>query len=152
MPGLVVTNPNAQPVPLHLASATLPAAGAKTNQAAWPFEPGTTEILASVTYTEGAAGGYVALFPMWTTPAGEVPGTVLDTTIDTSAAPTGKRRLYIEEDDGPVPADGGALKFTIAFDVKEGAPGATAFRLLAAEGGVTATPGVCAMALSGSKQ
>ena len=130
----------------HLASATLPAAGAFTNQTAFPLSPKHLRITVNVTYTYAAANGQVLLKPMWTIGGTEIQGTVEDTALDLSVAPFGRQSVYLHQVKGPIPQSGSALSFPFTFDCPAGA---TAFRCLAAEIGVTGTPGTCAITLSG---
>lgn len=130
----------------HLASGALPAAGANTSQAAAPITPHHKAITVSTTYTRGAAGGFVRLTPMWTIGGAEVQGTVKDEMLDTSTAPYGQQSIYQHQVNGPQPQSASALTFPFTFEVPAGA---TAFRALAAEAGVTGTPGTCSIALSG---
>lgn len=132
----------------HLASGVLPAAGAYTNQTAAPVVQSQASICATVTYTRGASGGFPRFRPMWSDGTTEAQGTVLNTAIDLSSPPAGRQSAYLWEIDGPAPSGAGAVSFTLSFDVQ---PGATTFRLLAAEAGVTASPGTCAIALAGQK-
>jgi hypothetical protein len=140
----LLVNPNAV---AHTASAALPAAGANTNPTAFPLSARHKRISAVVFYTRGAAGGYVRLTPKWTFgSAGEIQGTVINETLDESTVPQGDQTLDLHRVKGPQPQDGTALGFSFEWTVPAGA---TAFRVLAAEAGVTGTPGTCSIKLSG---
>lgn len=130
---------------VHLASQALPAAGAFTNQAAFTVPAGITEISFWVTYTRGAAGG----FPYLQVLIGNGTEEGNDITIDQNivvAQPLGTQNIYEQQLAGPIPASAAAITYVVAVRVPRGA---TKIRLIAAEGGVPATPGTIAIALAG---
>lgn len=128
----------------HLASAPLPAAGAFTSQVAHSLPPGAAYVSVYLTYTRGAAGGYPVVKAMLGTPSAEGAVAIMDPTV-TAAAPAETQPI------GPgvlvmaAPADGSPVTLAFTVDVRGGA---SKFRVLVAEAGVTATPGTCAVALS----
>jgi len=139
----------ALPITTHLTSAALPGSGAYTNQSVLNLVTAQTTVTAIVTYTRGTSGGFPRFKPMWTFASTEAQATTLEGTIDnTTSPPLGIQQLDMWAINGPKPADGTSISFTLSFDVQQGA---TAFRLLAAEAGQTGTPGTCAILLSGSK-
>ena len=137
-----ITN-NRIPRTAHLNSATLPAAGAYTSQTAYTVPEGVVSITAYVVYTRGAAGGQVVLRPQWSNGT----ETAYETAVSSSVATGGTLRNQIElrEILSPVVNTASAVTFAISFDVPAGA---TTFNLLAAEVGVTGTPGTCAITLT----
>ncbi len=128
----------------HLASAALPGAGAYTNQSAYSIPDGAQFITCWIAYTRGAAGGYAKFKAMLGNGTEESACPVVDPVI-TVVQPHGRTLFYPNELVGPTPPDASAVGWIVTFDVRGGA---TAFRLLAAELGVTATPGTCAIALT----
>lgn len=126
----------------HLASATLPAAGAFTSQTAYTVPEGLTQITAYVTYTRGDTAGTVLLRPQWEngTEVARVTATASTTASSENQRDTLGFREFVS------PSVSGAITFAIVFDVPAGV---TAFKLIAAELGATATPGTCAITLTG---
>jgi len=128
----------------HMASATLPAAGAFTSPTAYTIPEGQSGITAYVSYTRGAVGGQVVLQPKW--------GNGTETAQETGAVSnadsggTVRQTISLFEILGPVVNTASAVVFKIEFVVP---PGATTFTLPAAEVGVTGTPGTAAIALTG---
>lgn len=130
---------------VHLAAGALPAAGAFTAQAAYAIPSGLGEITAWVTYTRGAAGGFPIFHVMW----GNGTETGQDVNIDSAVTvtqPQGRQNVYEQELAGPQPSGAGAITYAVAIRVPRGA---TAFQMLAAEAGVTGTPGTIAIAIAG---
>jgi hypothetical protein len=128
----------------HLASAALPAAGAFTAQTAYTIPEGIKRIAYLVTYTRGAAGGFVRLRLMWSDGTDEAREAVVDAAV-TVAAPNGRQPVYLSELDGPVPADGSVIRWTVEATVPAGM---LTGRLLAAEAGVVGTPGTASITLT----
>ena len=124
----------------HLASATLPAAGAFTSQTPYTIPEGVVSITAYVTYTRGATGGQVKLRPQWANGT----ETAYETAVSGSAASGGTLRNQTELREllGPIVDTAGAVTFLVSFEVPAGC---TTFALYAAESGVTSTPGTCAI-------
>jgi hypothetical protein len=141
---LSVTRPSRVPRVEHLASAALPAAGAFTSQSAYSIPSGAQFVTCWVSYTRGAVGGYAKLRALLGNGTEEGIAPVVDPTI-TASQPYGQTPIYPNELIGPQPQDGSAVIWLVTFDVRGGA---TTFRLLAAELGVTGTPGTCAIALT----
>jgi hypothetical protein len=139
-----------QPLPRiqHLASSTLPAAGAFTSQALYKPDGGLPRLISFwVTYTRGADGGYPRFRVEWSngteTSAADL---VIDDTLDVATPPFGRQNGYIHEVDGPAPANGDPIEYRVIMEDHGGAIGV---RLLVAEAGVTGTPGVCSIAIGG---
>lgn len=123
----------------HLASATLPAAGAFTAQTAYTVPEGVIGITAYVTYTRGTTNGTVLLRPEWgngTETAREAIVTVSTASSENQRDTVAYREFVSQSVDTTF-----ALEFVVPA-------GTTTFRLLAAELGVTATPGTCQITLT----
>jgi hypothetical protein len=123
----------------HLASAALPAAGAFTSQTAYAVPEGVVGITAYVTYTRGTTGGTVLLRPEY----GNGTETARESIAISSTASSENIRDTLGFREFVSPSADSI--FAIEFDVPAGC---TTFRLLAAELGVTATPGTCAITLT----
>lgn len=130
---------------VHLASQTLPGAGAFTSQATFSVPSGVGEITFWVTYTIGAAGGFPLFRLLFGNGTEEGNDVVLNTAIAV-AQPFGTQQIFEQTIEGPHPSSGAAINFVIATRVPRGA---TTARIVAAEGGVPATPGTIAIALAG---
>lgn len=151
--GTTPTNSNfVIPRTVEQASAALPGAGAFTSQAFSVIPLGTRRVTYWITYTRGAAGGFPALRAEVSNGTDQVnfhvlnaasllPGTGTPVTSDFASL-----NFYREELLGPVPPDASAIDYELTFEVP---PGTTGIRLLAAERGVTATPGTAAWAFTG---
>lgn len=129
---------------VHLASATLPVSGNYSNQTAYAIPDGVAAVMFYVTYTRGAASGQPKFKIAFGNGTEEGIAAVVDATI-TISQPFSQQPVRGGEFPGPVPADGTAIVFTILVKI-DGGP--TTVRLLAAEVGVTGTPGVLAIALT----
>lgn len=127
----------------HLNSATLPAAGAFTSQAVYTVPEGVTGVTMYVTYTRGAAGGQVKLRPEYGNGTEAARG--FATTALVVSGDTLEESIAFRDFVAPVTTDANPQVFAIEIDVP---PGCTTIRLLAAEKGVTGTPGTCAIALT----
>lgn len=130
---------------VHLASQTLPGAGAFTAQAAFNVPSGVGEITFWVTYTRGAAGGFANLQILFGNGTEEGNDVVLNTAV-TVVQPFGTQQIFEQIIEAPHPAAAGAINFVVATRVPRGA---TTIRMLAAEAGVVGTPGTIAIALAG---
>jgi hypothetical protein len=128
----------------HLPSAALPGAGAFTAQTAYTIPEGIKRIAYLVSYTRGAAGGFVRLRLVWSDGTDEAREAVIDAAV-TVAAPNGRQPVYLSELDGPVPADGTVIRFVVEATVPAGM---LTGRLLAAEAGVVGTPGTASITLT----
>lgn len=123
----------------------LPAAGAFTSQGFTTLLNGVTGISFWVQYTRGAAGGFPALRIQWTNGTEVARDIVLDQNSLVVVQPTGTSNVYESELLGPAPADGNAITEVYEYSAPAGS---TAVRFLAAERGVTLTPGTIAIALT----
>jgi hypothetical protein len=148
------STPAVTPVPatvarsVHIASAALPAAGAFTSQGAYTPAAGVARFVSFwITYTRGAAGGYPKFHLEW----GNGTETALEVSFGEASAvqPYLQQNVYQGELLGPTPTDGNAISYVLTV---ENTKGATQVRLLAAEAGITATPGTIAIAITGSGQ
>lgn len=132
---------------VHLASQTLPAAGAYTSQALYTLPTGIRRVAFWVTYTRGAVNGRASFHLQW----GNGTETSGDIVLDAGGGAVSNEFLRtdfgIGELRGPQPPSASAINFVIAA---EAPPGATAVRLLVAESGATGTPGTIAVAVTGS--
>lgn len=135
---------------LERAPIPLPGAGAFTAQVPSAVPLGTRRVTYWITYTRGAAGG----FPRFRLEIGNgveiLNPHVLDAASLAPTAPTSDfatSNIYREEILGPVPPDAGSIDYELSFELP---PATTQMRLLAAEGGVPATPGSCGFAFTGS--
>lgn len=129
----------------HLSSGPLPASGAYTSQTAYTVPDGVNFIMFYVTYTRGAASGQAKCKVMVGNGTEEGPLVVVDPSVSASE-PFSQQTIRGGEFKGPVPQDGSAITFVVPVSIRGGI---TTIRLLAAEVGVTATPGTCAIALTG---
>jgi hypothetical protein len=130
---------------VYLASQALPAAGAFVIPSQFTVPAGITEISFWVTYTRGAVGGFPYLQVLFGNGTEEGNDISIDQTV-VVAQPLGTQNIYEQQLAGPIPATGAAITYVIAVKVPRGA---TTIRMIAAEGGVTATPGTIAVALTG---
>lgn len=129
----------------HIASAALPAAGAFTAQAMESLPAGAKQLHMLVTYTRGAVGGYPVFRMQWGTDEDTTDGyheLIRDLSQFVGSGAVGQAPTYIEEIPGPIPDNASALKYVLSFNVPYGA---TKFRLIGAEEGVTGTPGTVAV-------
>lgn len=130
---------------VHVASQVLPAAGAFLTPEWQDIPKGTTRVTYWVTYTRGAAGGYLRSEAHYSNGSEDSREVIIDPTLVTSQ-PNGRLPLLLEQFEGPQPADGNAITYALTY---EGLPAATRqVRLLVAEAGVTGTPGTVAVALT----
>jgi hypothetical protein len=130
---------------VHLASQALPAAGAFTSQAAYTVPEGVTGLTFWITYTRGAIGGQPALKLLQGNGTEEGPN-LLTTGVSTPGnSVLALQATRIRETLGPAPTDGNPLTYCLEVELD---PGVTTVRLVAAEHGVTATPGTIAIALA----
>ena len=150
---------NANPVPMsiagsprgprvarvaHLASATLPAAGAYTANAVYPIPDGVQFVKFYVTYTRGAAGGFAKAKLVTGNGTESGAEVTLDPTIAVTQ-PAGLQLAYSSEIEMPQPQDGNPRTDVLTYAVRAGE---TTIALQLAEVGVTATPGTAAVALT----
>jgi hypothetical protein len=128
---------------IHVASATLPAAGAFTNQALFSLPEGVVGITVFITYTRGAVGGKVRLRPVF----GNGTETARQTSVTSSVESGGTvvDQIALRDIDGPIVDTASAIVFELHFDVPFGA---TTFALYGAEKGVEGTPGTFAAAIT----
>jgi hypothetical protein len=139
------------PAFVHCASAALPAAGAWSAQTAWGVPAGISEITFFITYTRGAAGGY----PVFCVELGAGGVLSLEQWEDDNPAitdPIGIGSLYdhVRDVRGLHPAGAAAVSRAITVTIPRGV---TSIALRAAEAGVVATPGTCAIvAVAGSNR
>lgn len=131
----------------YLASQVLPAAGAFTAAQATAVPVGTKRVSFWITYTQGAAGGYPSFRPQYQTAGGDSGrATVLDLSSFTAANPEGTTKFYLEDLDGPAPTDGQPITYELTFLLPADVTG---IDLMAAEKGVTATPGTIGVRFTG---
>lgn len=143
----------------HIASVTLPAAGAwKTDAAAqgipgsWRESRGTKSVSVLVTYTAGASGGYPKIRPVWTHVSGADGTTQFlarDTTNNgtaTASAPNITVDNYLSVFALKGLTDGSAEKASVMLIVP---PDAVALKIECAEVGNTGTPGTILVHLDG---
>jgi hypothetical protein len=128
----------------HLASQTLPAAGAYTAQAFQPTPKGTSRVTYWITYQRGAVGGYPVFQHQYTNGTDTAREIVLGT--PTTSNPNTSVPLGLELIDGPIPADGGAISYAITYERLPAA--CVGVRLLVAEMGNAANPGTIAITLT----
>jgi hypothetical protein len=131
----------------HLVSQVLPPAGAFTNQAFSAVPSGTKSITFWVTYTRGAVGGFPAFRAQWSNGTETATEAVEDLGSLVVAQPFADVSFYEQTLLGPIPADGNPITYPLVFSIPDNT---TSVRLIAAERGVTATPGTVAIALTGS--
>ena len=133
---------------VHLASSTLPAAGAYTTTAAYALPDGTKSVTFWNTYTRGAAGGYALHQIQWGNGTeSAAPEGILSTAV-TIAQPNGQVQLVNGIIEGPHPQSASALAYPpITVTVPAGA---TTVRMVSAEFGVTGTPGTLLTAITTS--
>ena len=129
----------------HLASGALPAAGAFTSQAAQAIPAGTKKISFWITYTRGAAGGYPVFELLCSNGTEEIRVVLGNVSSLAVSQPNGAFDTLQLQLIGPKPQNGSALVFGYTFNDEDLPAGATTTRLLAAELGVTGTPGTCAI-------
>lgn len=130
----------------HLVSAALPAAGAWTAQQAFEIPQNITSLNVWITYTRGAAGGRPRLRPLFGDGVEEARDAFVETSATATTSADVAQAVFAHDIDGPAPADGNPVTFELPFEVP---PGATTFRLLASEAGVTGSPGTLAIFLTG---
>lgn len=130
----------------HLASQTLPGAGAFTNQAFETVPAGTKRVAFWVTYTRGAAGGFPKFHVEFDNGTDQGRDVIIDSLSLTTTDPNGQFNVPLAEPAGAVPADGSAIEYVLDFDLP---PNTTGVRLLAAEEGVAGTPGTIAIGFTG---
>lgn len=131
-----------QPRAVHLASGALPGAGAFTAQAFSSVRFGLSRVTFAVTYTQGAAGGFPQ-FRFQSTNGTESPlESIEDSGSLLPAQPFATVNFYEATRIGPIPQDASPLTYELTFEIPKGSTGV---RLLAAELGVTATPGTIAI-------
>lgn len=131
----------------HLTSQELPAGGAFTSQADISIPEGLTKLSFWISYTRGAVGGYPQFQVEWSNGTEtDYVEMILDEGSLSASQPNASVQLYRQRLLGPIPQDGNALTYIFPFDVPLWATGV---RLLAAELGVTATPGTIAIAATG---
>lgn len=135
---------------VHLASQTLPAAGAYTAQAYIDLPPGTKLINFWITYTRGDAGGQPVFKLQWGN------GTEVDANEllqqDAGLAITNDEAeipLFNERPLLPPPPDANPQVYTLPVQVLD--MGARKLRLLVAEKGAPGTPGTVAIAYTGTR-
>jgi hypothetical protein len=130
----------------HLATGVLPAGGAYTGQPAYSIPRGIRDVTFYVTYTRGAPGGYPSVRLLWGDGTTESQETIID--VHTSGTePTSAQNLFLQEMNGPVPADGNPISFIVEGSVPGGASTA---RLIVAEKGAPGTPGTAGITLTAS--
>lgn len=127
----------------HLASQTLPAAGAFTSQAGAVVPTGSTVITWVFSYTRGADGGYLLIRPKWGDGVNLWDSVTVQKTF-TTVNGRARRRLFLEELDGPRPVDASLIRFGVSVQVDRGA---TVAAVHVAEGGVMGAPGTVAVAM-----
>jgi len=130
---------------VHVASQALPAAGAFLTPAWQDIPKGTTRVTYWVTYTRGAAGGFVRTEAHYTNGTEDSREVILDPTL-TTVQPDGRLPVQLEQLDGPQPADAGPITYALTYERLPAAT--TAVRLRLAEAGVVGTPGTVAVALT----
>ena len=144
----------------HIASVTLPAAGAWKADAtasglpgAWRnTTPGARYITVIVTYTAGGSGGYPKIRAVWTHAAAEAGGSIRrprDTTTDgsaTASAPNITVNNYATVVNMKGLTDGVSEVNSIVLQVP---PDAAAVKIECAEVGATATPGTIIIDIDG---
>ncbi|WP_437767166.1 hypothetical protein WMF27_20600 [Sorangium sp. So ce281] len=147
---VTVQQPTASPKPariarvVHLASATLPASGAWTNQAAYAIPDGVSAVSFITTYTRGVANGQPKFRILVGNGTEEGDISVIDPMV-TASQPFGLQSAYAQVVLGTVPQDGNPVSRELTVLVRGGW---TSIRMIAAEHGVTATPGTLAIALT----
>lgn len=133
---------------VHLASSTLPAAGAYTTTTAYTLPDGTKSVTFWNTYTRGAAGGYALHQVQWGNGTeSAAPEGILSTALAITQ-PSGQSQLVCGIIEGPHPSGAGALMYpplTVSVPA-----GVTTVRMVSAEAGVVGTPGTLLTAITTS--
>jgi hypothetical protein len=125
----------------HRVEQALPNGGVYTDQAMESLPAGVRQLNMLITYERGAEGGYPKFQMQWGTDEDTTSGfseLIRDLAQFVGSGAIGSAPTYIEETYGPVPQSASPLKYTLTFTVPYGA---TKFRLIAAEQGVTGTQG-----------
>lgn len=131
----------------HLASQTLPPAGAFTTQPLETVPAGTKRVAFWATYTRGMAGGFPSFrveFSNGTETSSR--DVFIDSVSLTTTDPNGSFKVPLAEPEGAAPADGSAIEYVLDFDLP---PNTIGVRLLAAEEGEPPTPGAIAIGFTG---
>lgn len=135
-----------EPPQPHLASATLPAAGAWTSQAAYAIPPGTSALSFLVEYTGASAAGAVKYrVEKGYSATTLAPEQVTDTAMSVSSS-SALRIFYDAEMARPT---SGTTATSFAVDINP-AGGWTHIRISMAEHGDTAAPGTASVTLAAS--
>lgn len=129
---------------VHLASATLPAAGAYTNQTAYAIPVGVKSVSFILTYTRGAAGGQAKYRILVGNGTEEGDLSVVDVTL-VASQPFASQQMYGQVLLGEIPQSASAVSQELTVNIQGGW---TTIRVIGAENGVSGTPGTLAIALT----
>ena len=130
---------------VHLLEQNLPINGAFTNQSVYTIPSRIRKIMFYVTYQRNLAGGYGLFRLLWGNGTEETQSTMVDldfTGVDTARS---QQDSYMNDFKGPEPTTNNCINFSFETNVPGGA---TTVRLLVAEGGQVAAPGIISITLT----
>lgn len=131
---------------IHLGTGYLPPSGGFTNQPYYVIPQCVRKVAFYVTYARSAIGGFAVVRLMWGDGVTESQETLLDLSTFINE-PISSQNMYLQEMNGPTPADGNPISFIVEGIV----PGGTkTVRLIAAEKGKPGAPGTIGITLTAS--
>jgi hypothetical protein len=132
---------------VHLPLQMLPLAGAFTTQNQFSIPTRIRRVTFYLTYTRGAADGYAIFRLLWGNGVEENPEAILNIDSGSGGPVWIGQQLRMQDLHGPAPIDSSPLDFSLYATVPGGA---TTVRLVAAEKGALANPGMLAITLTAS--
>jgi hypothetical protein len=132
---------------VHLTTQVLHGTPVFTNQAKFLIPTRIREVNFYITYTRGAPGGNAVFHLLWGNGTEEIQETVRDLDIVPEDSSRIAQNLFLQDLLGPTPVDDNPISYVLSVTVPGGV---TTVRLVAAEGGVPASPGTIGITLTAS--